>query len=241
MQECGSDLSNHWHPCRLHAIQESLREVKHAQEVDSRQVDKNVLRCVPSDFLVLSKRLQYRFGKEQDNEERHEDHSVDDAGTIKVHSAEVELTSSIRLSNKSLQRSIHAHYDVKCQAFEYRCSKTESCQLMCIIEFSRINCINEVDQLHEDARDDRWPSDPKDLPCTLSYGKILNLRLYGLHIDLTMPSCVALHFSHLEMTFLLIWTIKRRQNWFPRCAHSDFILLQTFASELNQIKKQSLK
>ena len=82
MQESGGDLGNHWYPCSLHAIQEALRQVKHAQEVNTRQIDENILRCVPRDLLVLSKCLQYRFGKEEDNEERYEDHCVDDAGAI---------------------------------------------------------------------------------------------------------------------------------------------------------------
>ena len=82
MQNRGDDCGNHWYPCSLHAVQEALHLVLHALEVSSRQTDVNVLRCVLCDLLVLSKCLQYRFGKEEDNEERYEDHCVDDAGAI---------------------------------------------------------------------------------------------------------------------------------------------------------------
>ena len=144
MEKCSGDLSNHWHLCSLHAVQETFSKVEHSQKVHSWQADKNVLSCVPSDLLFLSKRFQYRFGKEKENEERYEDHRIYDASSVQVYSAEVQLTSAICLSNKSLQRSVHAHYDIKCQAFEYRGSKTKSSQLMCIVELSRINCVNEA-------------------------------------------------------------------------------------------------
>ena len=117
MDECGSDLGNHWYPCRLHAVQESLGEVKHAQKVNTGQVHKNVLPCILTDFLILADRAQYRLSKEEEYEKRDEDDRVDDSGTIKVHSAEVHLTSYISLSNEGLHGSIHANYYVKHQAF----------------------------------------------------------------------------------------------------------------------------
>ena len=211
MEECGSDLGNHWYPCGLHAVQESLGKVKHAQKVNTRQVDENVLPCVLTDSLVLAKSTQYWLRKEEYYEEGHEDYCVDDTCTIEVHSTEVKLSSSKGLGNESLQGSIHAHYDVQCKGFENRCSKAKSCQLVCIIELSRINGVDEVDQLHEDARDYRRPRNSEYLPSALAKGNVFDVRFEGSDIKLLfMLFCGRLHVSKLKMAVRLIKTIKRR-------------------------------
>ena len=113
MEERCKDLGNHWHPCGLHAVQESLGKVKHAQKVNTGQVHKNVLPCVLTNSLVLAESTQYWLRKEEKNKEGHKDYCVDYTGSIEVHTAEVELACSKGLSNESLKCSIHAHYDVK--------------------------------------------------------------------------------------------------------------------------------